>query len=533
MSIWSSRGNVPGRKLSHAEQQLLQFWQNPPTQFDKPLLRQLRVQGGPGLRGIRSLIVPFPYPVTAICGRNGVGKSTVLALAALSARSPAAWRVYWGNTRPRTRPDVRAQYEFADFFHRRAGDVSLDGLRISWIYMERGNEIEFVRERSLGRWRRVTDVGRHPEASSPPYREIDFIPVSRVLPASDYGAMRSAFAQSLTPIREALNEASISRLSYVLGRTYETAETRFIRGLGLAACTSGTSYSGFDMGGGEAGLISLLLRLQAMPRGGLVVIEEIELGLHAEAQARLVEILLDVCREQRLQIICTTHSEVVLDNLPRLARVLLRRSGAEHEAVGNISTRFAIHEMSGVAQPELMVYTEDRFAALLVGQAIPGTQRARIEIRDIGSNATLARQAVAHMRLHGNLRALSAFDGDCTNAMIERWVREERADRHDLAPEFVILPGDGLPPERWLLAELEGAQYLTELARELDCDVACAMSHLEAMRVQLDSHGAGYTLARRTGLNQADAERALVRSVARRHPALDDLRIRILGLLGP
>ena len=85
---------MPGRRLSHDEQRLLEFWDNLPADFPRPLLRQLRVEGGPGLRGIRRLVVPFSYPLTAICGRNGVGKSTVLALAALSARPPADWPVY-------------------------------------------------------------------------------------------------------------------------------------------------------------------------------------------------------------------------------------------------------------------------------------------------------------------------------------------------------------------------------------------------------------------------------------------------------
>jgi predicted ATPase len=84
------------------------------------------------------------------------------------------------------------------------------------------------------------------------------------------------------------------------------------------------------MGGGESSIIVLLSRLQAIPQGGLVVIEEVELGLHAEAQVRLIEMLIGYCTERRLQIICTTHSEAVIDAVPRRARVLLKaeRPGA-------------------------------------------------------------------------------------------------------------------------------------------------------------------------------------------------------------
>ncbi|MHB1587393.1 MAG: ATP-dependent nuclease [Acidiferrobacteraceae bacterium] len=522
---------MPGRRLSHDERRLLDFWKNPPGNFPSPLLRQIKINGGPGLRGIQRLMVPILYPLTVICGRNGVGKSTVLALAALSARPPASWQVYWGNARPRTRPGVRVTYTFSDFFHRRPADTPISGLRLGWISMDHGNEIEVVKERTGTRWKRVADPGRHPGSATPPIRAIDFIPVSRILPASEYGAVRSAFGRTPEPVSETLNADSLAKLSFIMGRTYEEAETRFIRGLGLPTCHAGIAYSGFDMGSGESSLIALLARLQSMPTGGLVVIEELELGLHAEAQERLVEVLLGLCSARRLQIICTTHSEVVLDHLPREARVLLRRSGDEHEAISNVSTRFAIHEMAGDARPELVVYTEDRFAAMLVEEALAGPQRARIEAKDVGSNTTLARQAVAHLRLNGPLRALSTFDGDCTDTEITRWVHDERGERQDLAPDWMTLPGDHLTPEKWVIRELERPEYLREFARQLNCTEHVAIGHVEAMRNQLDDHDSGYTLSRRAGLDQTDAHRIMIRSVASRHPGLDALRARVTALL--
>lgn len=522
---------MPGRRLSHDERRLLTFWSNPPQNFPRPLLRQIRIEGDPGLRGIRRLNVPLLYPITAVCGRNGVGKSTVLALAALSARSPNGWRVHWGNTRPRTRPDARLEYAFSDFFHRYPGQPALDGLRIGWVFYDRGNEFELLQQRNRSRWVQVADAGRHPGVRRKPIRELDFCPMSRVLPAVEYGTLRSAFDGGLAPAREPLTGDTLNKLSYIMGRAYDEAEVRILRGLSLPACRAGVSYSGFDMGGGETSVIALLSRLQEMPVGGLLVVEELELGLHAEAQARLVDVLIGYCLARRIQVICTTHSEVILDHLPRQARVLLTRSGGEHEAITNISTRYAIHEMAGNFQPELMIYTEDQFAAVLIEEALPGPVRARVTIRDVGSNTTLARQAIAHLRLAGDLRAISAFDGDCTVNQVEGWLRDEQANRNDLVPDWLLLPADGLTPERWVLRELWRPDYSRELARELNCDSGLIPAHIEAMAVQLDQHDCGFTLSRRTGLDQAEARRRIIRSVARRHPALDILRLRISDLL--
>jgi predicted ATPase len=521
---------VPGRRLNHEEQHLLEFWTNPPANFRRPLLKQIRIESPTNLRGIRRLIVPLPYPITAICGRNGVGKSTVLALAALSCPTPPDWRVFWGNTRPRKTPDSRAGYMLSDFFHRRRTDPPLDGLRVGSVVMNRGNDIELQQQRTGSRWTRVVDPGRNRVTLTEMQREVDFIPMSRVLSSGEYGALRSAFGGAAAPAIDTLTPDYIAKLSYVLGRQYDQAETHFIRGLGLQTCRAGETYSGFDMGSGECSVITILSRLQNMPVGGLLVIEEIELGLHAEAQARLVEVLVRICDARKLQVICTTHSEVILDRLPRQARVLIRRNGDQHEAINNVSTRFAVHEMTGDVQPELMIYTEDKFAAVLVGEALAGLNRPRIKIIDIGSNATLARQAVAHLRMNAQLRSLSVFDGDCTTAQVEGWIRSERGERNDLAPEWLILPGGGLNPERWVLDQMAG-QYLAELAQGLNCTTDQAVEHVNAMRVELDAHDSAFVLGRRTGLDAVQARQYLVHSIARRHPQLDELRARVSNLL--
>lgn len=522
---------MPGRRLSHVERRLADFWDNPPAGFHRPLLRQIRIEGGPSLRGISRLVVPMPYPLTVVCGRNGVGKSTVLGLAALSARPPAAWRVYWGNARPRTQPDARARYEFKDFFHQPRGAPTLDGLRLAWVSMDRGNEIEIVEQRVAGRWTRVGDAGRPQRAGDRPEREIDFIPMARVLPAMEFGTLRAAFNGGAADATEPLNADSLTKLSYIMGRPYDRAETSFIRGLGLANASSGATYSGFDMGGGESSVIVLLSRLQALTVGGLMVIEEVELGLHVEAQMRLMEVLLSYCLDRRLQIICTTHSEAVIDAVPRRARVLLRKNGQEHEALDNVSTRFAVHEMIGQAQPELIVYTEDKLASMVVEEGLAGPHRARIVVRDVGSNATLARQAIAHMRLNPGYAALSLFDGDCTDADVNGWLREERAERQ-LNPEWLILPADGLAPEPWMLRELATPAYRDALANALNCTPGEADGHIQAMAVQPNHHDCGFALAQRTGLSADDARRRIVRSVARTHPGLQPMRDKIAELLG-
>ena len=201
------------------------------------------------------------------------------------------------------------------------------------------------------------------------------------------------------------------------------------------------------------------------------------------------------------------------------------------QATSAVSTRFAVHQMLGAVQPELEIITEDAFAAALVGEAIAGDLRPRVRIHDIGSNAVLARQAVANLRTRPDIACLSVFDGDCTEADVNGWIDSERAERA-LHPSFLILPGNGVAPEKWVLQQLQVDAYRDLLALEIGCSAQIAAGHVAAMTVDLDHHDCGHTLHMRTGISRDEARRLVIKAVARSHPELDLLRARVKEMLG-
>ena len=66
------------------------------------------------------------------------------------------------------------------------------------------------------------------------------------------------------------------------------------------------------MGAGENAVISILLELLLAGAGTLLVIDEIELGLHAKAQKEFITVLKEICRSNKCQEICSTHSDIIL-----------------------------------------------------------------------------------------------------------------------------------------------------------------------------------------------------------------------------
>jgi predicted ATP-binding protein involved in virulence len=70
--------------------------------------------------------------------------------------------------------------------------------------------------------------------------------------------------------------------------------------------------------------LGLLTKLHEPERPRLVLLDDIDRGLHIEAQSRLVEVLRELLElDPELQIVCTTHSPYLLDRFdPSEVRVL-------------------------------------------------------------------------------------------------------------------------------------------------------------------------------------------------------------------
>lgn len=77
------------------------------------------------------------------------------------------------------------------------------------------------------------------------------------------------------------------------------------------------------MGAGESAVFEILTTLFAIGKGALLIIDEIELGLHEKAQYRFIEELKKICLELKCQVICSTHSYAILYSLPPEARVFI------------------------------------------------------------------------------------------------------------------------------------------------------------------------------------------------------------------
>jgi hypothetical protein len=107
-----------------------------------------------------------------------------------------------------------------------------------------------------------------------------------------------------------------------------------------------------------------------IPPNSIVLIDEIETSLHPRSQRRLIRDLAEASRVKELQIILSTHSPYVLDELPSEARLYVWESAAGRAVIKGVSPQFAMTKMDLEPHPECDVYVEDERAETMLREII-------------------------------------------------------------------------------------------------------------------------------------------------------------------
>lgn len=311
------------------------------------------------IRGWDGQHIQFNFPIVALVGENGSGKSTVLQCAA---------SVY----QPAKNSDLWESWFASDFFPKtiwediRAGEIRFsvrEGERITSAKIHKPTE----------RWRGNTER---------PERSVNYIDLRRLQPI----AARAGYSKLL---REAKNEIErtdfdkdrLSRLSQILGWNFDSARiaiTDANRELVVPVFeTQSGKYSGYHAGSGQT-TVAEFLGVEP-DQTALLVIDEIETSLHPSAQRRLIRDLANMCRERDLQIIVSTHSPYVLAELPPEARIYLMQGQSGRHVMTGVSPEFAMTRMDEYPHPECEIYVEDERAQTMLREIIVAHSKGVIE----------------------------------------------------------------------------------------------------------------------------------------------------------
>lgn len=408
------------------------------------------------IRGFSGETITFDFPVTALIGPNGSGKSSILGAAACAYKS--------------IKPSI--------FFPKSAiGDNSMAGWRAEYEAIDKKlSPRQTVRRNSnfkSAKWVRSDVLDR------PTY----FFGIERTVPAGEKSKykklMRSTYSHKGSIL--AIEHDIATQVEHVLGKDVHGFRIADIGGNDnfLVGNNCGVDYSEFHFGAGESSIIRMIKDIESAPNNSLILIEEIENGLHPVATRRMVEYLIDVAKRKGIQSILTTHSDYALDPLPNEA-IWACINGKLKQ--GKLSVE-ALRAVSGRVDKAVAIFVEDDFAKKWVDAILReklGAQYSQVEVYAVAGDGNAVNTHISHKKNPAiSFKSVCILDGDSS-----------QQDSDD--EEIYRLPGD--QPELTVYEDIlsrldEQIAILTvSCQRAPECQALVKDKVEEIMRTNRDPH---------------------------------------------
>lgn len=257
----------------------------------------------------------FTYPLTVIVGKNGSGKTTVMKAIKLLSNH---------------------QIPQSEFFETVIDDGGFQNADISYILD--GNTLHYKRLHQ-NEWGKE---GKMPDKLSLAYIQTKSMvgAVDKSFLYDNIGKHTSRIQQveyvikqsrklkqntqitSARKLQRRLSNNSVGFVNYILQRAIRTVDIirhKYYSGTWATSIIfdDGNQYSEYNAGSGEFLVASMVDRIEQLSAGSILLLDEPEVSLHPEAQKRLICYLLDVIKRKKLQIIITSHSTHIIENLPK------------------------------------------------------------------------------------------------------------------------------------------------------------------------------------------------------------------------
>ena len=344
------------------------------------------------IRGFKEQVICLDFPVTALIGPNGGGKTTILGAAACAYKM----------IRPRQ-------------FFAKVGkfDDSMQNWKIEYEIIDRDiNKNSVIQRTATFRNYKWYREGLE--------RTVSIFGVSRTIPPSEWAGL-SRWATSSLEIPDdhvkTLSPIVTNAVGKILGKDVSNFNEATIDSAGkvtlLTGMTqNGETYSEFHFGAGESSVIRMVMAIENIPEQSLILIEEIENGLHPVATIRMVEYLIEMCHRKKSQVIFTTHSDDALTPLPNKA-IWAAMSNTAFQGKLDIDS---LRIITGQIESQLAIFVEDKFAKTWLEAIIrhaQGISRDQIEVYAMEGDSVAANMNKFHNAdPSAPYRSICFIDGD-------------------------------------------------------------------------------------------------------------------------
>jgi predicted ATPase len=356
--------------------------------------------------GLGDGTVSFYGGITAICGENGVGKSTLLN----------ALRVLFNPNDSIEIPIILSKYQSSHF-------------NSSLII----NGAEVTRELSLREEFNAEDI----EAI---FVETSSFVVDAIRTFSEMTNKDSILAQYQPNTADA---EYLQLLSYIIGKRYESSlayevevDTDIFEPY-FQVSISGQTYGTEFMGLGEIAVHYILWNLHTAPRDSVILIEEPETYISSKAQTALLNVLAKYSDQKGLRIILTTHSQPILKRIPIESVILMGRLENEVTIRRPTTSQEYLNALGITVTKDCLIFVEDKVAKVLaecwIGKFAPLLNQ-HIEVISLESESKIISMLKSFPRVSTGLNIIGLFDADKKGQISEsyNW-------------GYSFLPGDSAP----------------------------------------------------------------------------------------
>ncbi|MBP0624020.1 AAA family ATPase [Cupriavidus consociatus] len=428
-------------------------------------------------RHIESLNVAFRTPVSIIAGSNKSGKTTVLLAIACSHfqfnkrnfTNGKVERHTWSHVLKHSPHDIQAQ---------------------DWTYhvaVKTGAKRETRRGQRKALTNKWNGVGK--KESQIKGTQATYIDLDRVLPARYFSKallIKSTSTTGGTTVSTKNQKIIEDCLSYVFERSYTLKRVASHGSEELLGFVSDDrKYSSYNSASGEDVLSRIIIDCIEAPPNSLVLIDEIEIGLHPAVQRRLMDVIFHISKNDMKQFIITTHSATILSCVPENARIFIDQKNGGHDSVSPVSLNAALSKMDALNYPLLDVFCEDDVAERIIKKAlrklnemnIPGIDSSLVNIVVSGSAEHTYQNFEVRKRTYKSVRIKSGhccvLDGD-----MRAQTDKGGGMRFPAQDGLHFLPGN-FPPEKVLCDIYEKANKNAKLRYHVDeSNVHCLLEKM-------------------------------------------------------
>lgn len=176
----------------------------------------------------------------------------------------------------------------------------------------------------------------------------------------------------------------------VYHRVYESWGTSV-----LVKTKDGMLYSEANAGSGENAIINMVCTVLSAPNNSLILLDEPEVSLHPSAQKKLKIFLLQIVKKYHHQIVLSTHSNVLIEGMPKESLKLFEMTeNAKINVTNGVYSSEAFYNIKEEVKDKYLVICEDVSAKTLIEGVLRKMgllQHFKVEPRHGGADTLITR----------------------------------------------------------------------------------------------------------------------------------------------